>query len=46
ALPAPDESFLARCDQPLKPLRIGYCPTLFDTPVDPQIAAAVEAAVA
>ncbi|QHE97528.1 amidase [Pseudomonas cannabina pv. alisalensis] len=46
ALPAPGESFLDRCDQPLKPLRIGYCPTLFDTPVDPEIAAAVEAAVA
>ncbi len=42
ALPAPGESFLDRCDQPLKPLRIGYCPTLFDTPVDPEIAAAVE----
>ncbi|RMR99698.1 Amidase protein [Pseudomonas coronafaciens pv. garcae] len=46
ALPAPDESFLARCDQPLPPLRIGFCPTLFDTPVDPQVAAVVEAAVA
>lgn len=45
ALPAPTESFLARCEQPLGPLRIAYCPTLFDTPVDPQIAAAVELAV-
>lgn len=45
ALPAPSESFLARCDQPLRALRIGYCPTLFETPVDPLIAAATEAAV-
>lgn len=45
ALPAPGESFLARCDQPLGPLRIAYCPTLFNTPVDPVIAATVEAAV-
>jgi aspartyl-tRNA(Asn)/glutamyl-tRNA(Gln) amidotransferase subunit A len=45
ALPAPEESFLARCDQPLGSLRIGYCPTLFETAVDPRIAAAVEAAV-
>lgn len=45
ALPAPLESYLARCDQPLRPLRIGYCPTLFETPVDSVIAAAVEAAV-
>src|SRR5471032_1548118 len=45
ALPAPTESFLARCDQPLGPLRVAYCPTLFETPVDPVIAATVEAAV-
>lgn len=45
ALPAPTESFLARCEQPLRPLRVAYCPTLFETPVDPAIAAAVEAAV-
>lgn len=45
ALPAPTESYLARCDAPLRQLRIGYCPTLFETPVDPVIAAAVEAAV-
>jgi aspartyl-tRNA(Asn)/glutamyl-tRNA(Gln) amidotransferase subunit A len=45
ALPAPTESYLARCDQPLRALRIGYCPTLFETPVDPLIAAATEAAV-
>ena len=45
ALPAPGESFLARCDQPLRPLRVAYCPTLFETPVDPAVAALVEAAV-
>ncbi|MEQ7921768.1 amidase family protein [Xanthomonas sp. WHRI 1810A] len=45
ALPAPTESYLARCDQPLRALRVGYCPTLFETPVDPVIASAVEAAV-
>lgn len=45
ALPAPTESYLARCDQPLRPLRIAYCPTLFETPVDPVIAGVVEAAV-
>lgn len=45
ALPAPTESYLARCEQPLRALRIGYCPTLFETPVDPVIAAAMQAAV-
>ena len=45
ALPAPTESYLARCDQPLRQLRIGYCPTLFETPVDPVITSVVEAAV-
>jgi len=45
ALPAPDESFLARCDRPLSRLRVGYCATLFETPVDPVIATLVEAAV-
>jgi aspartyl-tRNA(Asn)/glutamyl-tRNA(Gln) amidotransferase subunit A len=45
ALPAPTESYLDRCDKPLGTLRIGYCPTLFETPVDPVIASAVEAAV-
>ena len=45
ALPALTESCLARCDQPLGPLRVAYCPTLFNTPVDPAIAATVEAAV-
>ncbi len=45
ALPAPTESCLARCDQPLGKLRIAYVPTLFNTPVEPAIAAAVEAAV-
>ncbi|RMR08710.1 Amidase [Pseudomonas syringae pv. primulae] len=45
ALPAPTESYLALCDQPLRTLRIGYCPTLFEVPVDPVIASAVEAAV-
>lgn len=45
ALPAPTESYLARCDQPLGKLRIAYAPTLFSTLVDPLIAAAVEAAV-
>lgn len=45
ALPAPQESYLARCDQPLRPLRVAYCPTLFETPVQPQVAAGVEAAV-
>ncbi|NWF11781.1 amidase [Pseudomonas salomonii] len=45
ALPALTESCLARCGQPLGPLRVAYCPTLFNTPVDPVIAASVEAAV-
>lgn len=45
ALPVPTESYLASCEQPLRPLRIAYCPTLFETPVDPVIASAVEAAV-
>ncbi|MBD1551500.1 amidase [Pseudomonas typographi] len=45
ALPAPAESYLARCDQPLRPLRVAYCPTLFETPVDPAVASVVEAAV-
>lgn len=45
ALPAPQESYLARCDQPLRPLRVAYCPTLFETPVQPQVAAGVDAAV-
>lgn len=45
ALPALTESCLAHCDQPLGPLRVAYCPTLFNTPVDPVIAATVEAAV-
>jgi aspartyl-tRNA(Asn)/glutamyl-tRNA(Gln) amidotransferase subunit A len=45
ALPAPTESYLARCEQPLRPLRIAYCPTLFEVPVDAHIAAAVDAAV-
>lgn len=45
ALPRASESFLARCDMPLRPLRIAYCPTLFDVAVDPQIGAALEAAV-
>ena len=45
ALPAPTESFLARCDQPLRPLRVAYCETLFGVPVDPVVAATVEAAL-
>lgn len=45
ALPAPTESYLARCDQPLSPLRVAYCPTLFETPVHPEVAAGVDAAV-
>jgi aspartyl-tRNA(Asn)/glutamyl-tRNA(Gln) amidotransferase subunit A len=45
ALPAPTESFLARCDRPLQPLRIAYCPTLFDVSVDAAIAKAVDDAV-
>ena len=45
ALPAPTESYLSRCEQPLRPLRIAYCPTLFEVPVDAPIAAAVDAAV-
>lgn len=45
ALPAPGESFLARCDQPLGKLRVGYVPTLFETPVDADITAAIEAAI-
>ncbi|APA87773.1 amidase [Paraburkholderia sprentiae WSM5005] len=45
ALPAPTETFLARCDSPLRPLRVAFCPTLFNVDVDPAVAAAVEAAV-
>lgn len=48
ALPAPTESFYARCDlplRPLRPLRIAYCPTLFEVPVDAEVATAVDAAV-
>ncbi len=45
ALPQPDESFLARCDQPLRPLRIAYCPTLFDVTVAGEITRVVEQAV-
>jgi aspartyl-tRNA(Asn)/glutamyl-tRNA(Gln) amidotransferase subunit A len=45
ALPAPAESFLARCDEPLRPLRIAYCPTLFEVGVDPVITRAVDEAV-
>lgn len=45
ALPAKTESWLARCDQPLPPLRVHYSPTLFNTPVDARIAACVEQAV-
>lgn len=45
ALPAPEESYLARCDRPLGALRVGYAPTLFDTAVDPAITTAVEAAI-
>ncbi|WP_231638582.1 amidase [Pantoea sp. SM3] len=45
ALPAKSESWLARCDQPLPSLRVHYSPTLFNTPVDEQIARCVEQAV-
>ena len=45
ALPAPTESFYARCDEPLRPLRLAWCPTLFGTPVDAQVAKAVGDAV-
>lgn len=45
ALPAPQASYLAACEAPLVPLRVAYCRTLFDVAVDPQIAAAVDAAV-
>jgi aspartyl-tRNA(Asn)/glutamyl-tRNA(Gln) amidotransferase subunit A len=45
ALPAPEGSYLAQCDRPLGALRVGYAPTLFNTDVDPAIAAAVEAAI-
>lgn len=45
ALPAKTESWLERCDAPLAPLRVHYSPTLFNTPVDPRIAACVEQAV-
>lgn len=45
ALPVTNESFLARCDRPLQPLRIAYCSTLFDVNVDAAIAKAVDDAV-
>ncbi len=46
ALPAPTESYLTRCDEPLPSLRIAFCPSLFNVDVDPVIAKAVETAVA
>ncbi|MFF7709216.1 amidase family protein [Pseudomonas sp. NPDC007930] len=45
ALPAPEEAYLARCEQPLPRLRVAYCETLFGTPVAPPVAAAVASAV-
>ncbi|MCZ4057896.1 amidase family protein [Pantoea sp. LMR881] len=45
ALPDKGESYLARCNQPLKPLRVHFSPTLFDTPVSPAIASRVKQAV-
>ncbi|WP_459624232.1 amidase [Burkholderia sp. 3C] len=45
ALPAPGELYAARCDAPLPPLRVAFCPTLFGVEVDPQVARAVAAAV-
>lgn len=45
ALPAPSESFLVRCEQPLRPLRVAYCQTLFGAAVDPVVARTVESAI-
>lgn len=45
ALPAKEESWLARCDLPLPHFRVAYASTLFNTPVDPAIAAVVSQAV-
>ncbi|MFC3609185.1 amidase [Stutzerimonas tarimensis] len=44
SLPAPDAFYLDACEQPLRPLRVAFCSTLFDVPVDPQVAQAVAAA--
>ncbi|RLM16679.1 amidase [Gibbsiella quercinecans] len=45
ALPKEQGSYLALCDRPLRPLRVAYCPTLFETPVDDETALAVDHAV-
>lgn len=45
ALPEKNESWLARCDAPLPRFRVAYAATLFNTPVDAEIAARVEEAV-
>lgn len=45
ALPEKNESWLARCDLPLPRFRVACAATLFNTPVDPAIAVAVEQAV-
>ncbi len=45
ALPAKNESWLARCDEPLPHFRVAYAATMFNTVVDTEIAAQVELAV-
>lgn len=45
ALPAKNESWLARCDAPLPEMRVHYSPTLFGTAVDSAIANCVDQAV-
>ncbi|MFP3244582.1 MAG: amidase family protein [Paraburkholderia sp.] len=45
ALPAATGSYLARCEEPLKRVRVAFCPTLFGVDVDPEISRVVGAAV-
>lgn len=45
ALPAAAGSYLARCEEPLKRVRVAFCPTLFGVDVDPEISRVVGAAV-
>lgn len=44
SLPAPDAFYLDACEQPLPPLRVAFCQTLFEVPVDPQVSHAVAVA--
>lgn len=46
SLPDDGESYLAACRRPPEGLRIAFAPSLFGLPVDPRVAAVVEAAVA